>query len=227
MGGKALARLARQGARAGDLCSCVQCVRRPHLLHRIAAGVSLGRHCRRACSPSPGSRRKRKFRPCAILLACSGLTFAFLLLPQILLLLQLAAYSIIGFEWHLQATIPIVAFPNFQLALPAGLFLVAAYMLRRGGDGLLVRTLEFAADRADRLVGLLHDIQTVPSQRECAVRVGELPGTWPDHERAVRLWADLLVDRAQFRPQRLFPERAAAHFKRGIEAATEAAESRH
>jgi uncharacterized membrane protein len=74
-----------------------------------------------------------------------GLTFAILLLPQILLLLQLAAYSIIGFEWHLQATIPIVDYPNFQLALPAGLFLVAAYTLRRAGDALLVRTLEFAA----------------------------------------------------------------------------------
>lgn len=74
-----------------------------------------------------------------------GLTFAFLLLPQILLLLQLAAYSIIGFEWHLQASIPIVDYPNFQLALPAGLFLLAAYILLREGDGLLVRTLEFAA----------------------------------------------------------------------------------
>jgi uncharacterized membrane protein len=74
-----------------------------------------------------------------------GLTFAFLLLPQILLLIQLAAYSIIGFEWDLQETIPIVDYPNFQLALPAGLFLVAAHSLRRGGDGLLVRTLEFAA----------------------------------------------------------------------------------
>lgn len=74
-----------------------------------------------------------------------GLTFAFLLLPQILLLIQLAGYSIIGVEWHLQETIPIVDYPNFQLALPAGLFLLGAYSLRRAGDGLLVRTLEFAA----------------------------------------------------------------------------------
>ncbi len=74
-----------------------------------------------------------------------GLTFAFLLLPQIVLLIQLAAYSIIGVEWHLQETIPIVDYPNFQLALPAGLFLLAAHTLRRGGDGLLVRTLEFGA----------------------------------------------------------------------------------
>jgi uncharacterized membrane protein len=74
-----------------------------------------------------------------------GLTFAFLLLPQIVLLIQLAAYSIIGVEWHLQANIPIVDYPNFQLALPAGLFLLAAYTLRRAGDGLLVRMLEFAS----------------------------------------------------------------------------------
>lgn len=74
-----------------------------------------------------------------------ALTFAFVLLPQIVLLLQLAAYSIIGVEWHLQKTIPIVDYPNFQLALPAGLFLLAAYSLRRASDGLLVRALEFAA----------------------------------------------------------------------------------
>jgi uncharacterized membrane protein len=74
-----------------------------------------------------------------------GLAFAFLLLPQILLLLQLSAYSIIGIEWHLQDSIPIVDYPTFQLALPAVLFLLAAYVLRRGGDGLLIRVFEFAA----------------------------------------------------------------------------------
>ena len=77
--------------------------------------------------------------------ALLGVTFAYLLLPQILLLFQLAAYSTIGFEWGVQGSIPIVDHPTFQLALPAAIFLAAAYLLRRGGDGLLVRTLEFAA----------------------------------------------------------------------------------
>ncbi len=74
-----------------------------------------------------------------------GLTFAFLLLPQIILLVQLSAYSVIGVEWYLQESIPIVDFPTFQLALPAALFLLAGYTLRRAEDGVLVRALEFAA----------------------------------------------------------------------------------
>ncbi len=81
-------------------------------------------------------------RPIAGLL---GLTFAFLLVPQILLLIQLAFYSVLGVEWRLQESIPIVDYPTFQLALPAALFLGAGYVLRRMSDGLLVRTLEFAS----------------------------------------------------------------------------------
>jgi uncharacterized membrane protein len=74
-----------------------------------------------------------------------GLAFAFLLLPQIILLLQLSVYSIVGIEWHLQESIPIVDYPAFQLALPAVLFLTAAYSLRQARDGLLIRVLEFAS----------------------------------------------------------------------------------
>ncbi|MGB0086446.1 MAG: DUF2339 domain-containing protein [Rhodomicrobiaceae bacterium] len=81
-------------------------------------------------------------RPIAGLL---GIAFAVLLFPQILLLVQLSLYSILGIEWHLQASIPIVDYPSFQLALPAGMFLLAAYTLRRAADGFLIRTLEFAA----------------------------------------------------------------------------------
>ena len=77
--------------------------------------------------------------------ALLGLAFAFLLLPQILLLLQLSAYSIIGMEWHLQDSIPIVDYPTFQLGLPAVLFLLSGYVLRREGDGLLIRSFEFSA----------------------------------------------------------------------------------
>jgi uncharacterized membrane protein len=81
-------------------------------------------------------------RPIAGLL---GLAFAFLLAPQIILLVQLSIYSIIGFEWYLQESIPIVDYPAFQLALPAALFLLAAYSLRQARDGLLIKVLEFAA----------------------------------------------------------------------------------
>ncbi len=81
-------------------------------------------------------------RPVAGLL---GIAFAALLFPQVLLLVQLSAYSILGIEWHIQASVPIVDYPTFQLALPAAMFLAAAYILRRAADGVLVRTLEFAA----------------------------------------------------------------------------------
>jgi len=86
--------------------------------------------------------RIASLRPIAALL---GIAFAFLLVPQILLLLQLSIYSIIGVEWRVQESIPIVDFPTFQLALPAALFLLAGYGLRREADGLLIRLLEFAA----------------------------------------------------------------------------------
>ena len=81
-------------------------------------------------------------RPIAALL---GLVFAFLLLPQILLLVQLAFYSLLDVRLDLQETIPLVEYPLFQLALPAVFFLGAATLLRRQADDRLVRTLEGAA----------------------------------------------------------------------------------
>jgi uncharacterized membrane protein len=81
-------------------------------------------------------------RPIAGLL---GLAFAFLLAPQIMLLLQLAASSLLDIQWQLQDSIPIVDYPSFQLGLPALFFLAAAYGLRGMADGPLVRTLEFAS----------------------------------------------------------------------------------
>ncbi|WP_088346229.1 MULTISPECIES: DUF2339 domain-containing protein [Rhodomicrobium] len=74
-----------------------------------------------------------------------GLTFAFILLPQILLLAELAANALFDISLNAQGSIPIVDFPSFHLALPAVLFLLAAYTLRRGGDGLLIRVLEFGS----------------------------------------------------------------------------------
>ncbi len=80
-------------------------------------------------------------RPVAGLL---GVAFAFLLIPQILLLGQLSLYSVFEIEWRVQESVPIVDFPSFQLALPAACFFIAAYLLRQTADGLLVRTLEAA-----------------------------------------------------------------------------------
>ena len=77
--------------------------------------------------------------------ALLGLVFAFLLLPQILLLIQLALYSLLDWKLYLQGSIPLVDYPLFQLALPAILFLVAAFLLRKQRDGWLVRSLEGAA----------------------------------------------------------------------------------
>ncbi len=80
-------------------------------------------------------------RPIAMLL---GAAFAYLLIPQILLLAQLSLSSIFDIEWHVQETIPIVEFPQFQLALPAACFFLAAWLLRPHRDGVLVRVLEIA-----------------------------------------------------------------------------------
>jgi uncharacterized membrane protein len=81
-------------------------------------------------------------RPIAGLLA---LAFAFLLLPQILLLAQLALYSLLDWRLYWQETVPIVDYPLLQLALPAGFFLGAAWLLRREADGRLVRLFELAS----------------------------------------------------------------------------------
>jgi uncharacterized membrane protein len=82
-------------------------------------------------------------RPIAALL---GLVFAFLLAPQILLLCQLAIYSVFDWWWGgYQETLPIVDYPHFQLALPAGFFLAAAWLLRKERDDRFVRVLEGAA----------------------------------------------------------------------------------
>ncbi len=76
-----------------------------------------------------------------------GAGFAYLLLPQIVLLAQLAVLTTFNVELRVQDTIPAVAFPTFQLALPAIFSLAAGWLFRSkaGGDGLLIRTLEFAA----------------------------------------------------------------------------------
>jgi uncharacterized membrane protein len=82
-------------------------------------------------------------RPIAALL---GLVFAFLLFPQIMLLLQLAVYSLFDiWPGYDQGAIPLVEYPHFQLALPAGFFLGAAWLLRKERDDRFVRILEGSA----------------------------------------------------------------------------------
>lgn len=74
-----------------------------------------------------------------------SLVFGFLLLPQIVLLLQLTAYSLIELKLNLQQAVPIVDWPLFQLGLPAAMFIGAAYYLRFNKDDRLVRGLELAS----------------------------------------------------------------------------------
>lgn len=71
--------------------------------------------------------------------------FGFLLLPQILLLVQLSAYSLVEIKLILQEGIPIVDWPAFQLGVPAVFFVLSAYLLRRRKDDTLVRILELSA----------------------------------------------------------------------------------
>ena len=74
-----------------------------------------------------------------------SLVFGFLLIPQILLLFQLTAYSLVELKLHLQQAVPIVDWPLFQLGLPAAMFIGAAYYLRFDKDDRLVRGLELAS----------------------------------------------------------------------------------
>lgn len=73
------------------------------------------------------------------------IVFGVLLIPQILLLVQLTAYSLVEAQLRLQETIPIVAWPIFQLGLPALAFLMASYLFRSEKDDAIVRALEVAA----------------------------------------------------------------------------------
>lgn len=81
-------------------------------------------------------------RPLCLVLAC---VFGFLLIPQVLLLVQLTAYSLVEAKLRLQESIPIVQWPLFQLGVPAVIFLGASYFLRRERDDTLVHGLELAA----------------------------------------------------------------------------------
>ena len=84
----------------------------------------------------------RALRWIGALIAC---VFAFLLIPQLLLIVQLAAFSLVEAKLYLQESIPIVNWPLFQLGLPALCFMTASYLLRSEKDDSLVFSLEAAA----------------------------------------------------------------------------------
>ncbi|MHC1725001.1 MAG: DUF2339 domain-containing protein [Syntrophobacteraceae bacterium] len=84
----------------------------------------------------------RALRWIGALLAC---VFGFLLIPQMILVAQLTAYSLVEAKLYLQKSIPIVNWPLFQLGLPALCFMAAGYLLRKEKDDRLVFSLEAAA----------------------------------------------------------------------------------
>ncbi|MBP7253211.1 MAG: DUF2339 domain-containing protein [Alphaproteobacteria bacterium] len=74
-----------------------------------------------------------------------GLCFGALLVPQILLLVQLTAYSLVEAKLALQASVPLVQWPLFQLGAPALCFAIGSLLLRQGRDDRLVRSMEVSA----------------------------------------------------------------------------------
>jgi uncharacterized membrane protein len=92
----------------------------------------------------------KALRYLAALLAC---VFAFLVSPQILLIVELTAYSLFETELDLQETIPLIASPVFQLGLPAAFFGGTAYLLRFRKDDGLIRILEVSAIALFGLMG--------------------------------------------------------------------------
>ncbi|WP_179954209.1 DUF2339 domain-containing protein [Denitrobaculum tricleocarpae] len=79
--------------------------------------------------------------------------FGGLLVPQILLLVQLTAFSLIELKLPLQASVPLVEQPLIRLGLPALFFIGAATLLRQKADDWLVRGLEIAAIALGAVMG--------------------------------------------------------------------------
>lgn len=74
-----------------------------------------------------------------------GVCFGALLVPQILLIVQLTAYSLVEAKLGLQASVPLVQWPLFQLGAPALCFAIGSLLLRQGRDDRLVRAMEISA----------------------------------------------------------------------------------
>ncbi len=74
-----------------------------------------------------------------------ALAFAFLLLPQLLLLVKLTVYSLVEAQLWSGQRVPLVDWPVFQLGLPAAMLAYASLLLRKEKDDALVRGFEAAA----------------------------------------------------------------------------------
>jgi uncharacterized membrane protein len=99
--------------------------------------------------------------------------FAFLLLPQILLLIELAAIGLFETELHLQEAVPILRWPVFQLGLPSLFFAGTAYLLRSRQDGRLIGALEIAAITLFGIMGYYLTRQAFhPEQNVLFVKTG-------------------------------------------------------
>lgn len=70
--------------------------------------------------------------------------FALMLVPQLLLLLQLGLYTLTRISLDVQ-DVPIVAYPLFQLGIPAACFAVASYLFRQKRDDQTVALFEAGA----------------------------------------------------------------------------------
>lgn len=79
----------------------------------------------------------------SIVVVLSGV-FLILIFPQILMLLQIAAFALVDAQLKLSSNIPMVQWPLFQLGLPAIAFLCAAYFTRQNNeDGPDIHFLEY------------------------------------------------------------------------------------
>lgn len=76
------------------------------------------------------------------IIAILGIIFCFLLIPQILLVIQLTIYSLLESQLYLQESIPFIKSPLLQLGLPAISFAYTSYFLRLQNDNRLVRLFE-------------------------------------------------------------------------------------
>jgi uncharacterized membrane protein len=74
-----------------------------------------------------------------------AIVFAGLLMPQIVLLIQIAIFSLFEVQLGVQSSVPILDWPLFQLGVPALCFGAASYLLRQTKDDRLVQGIELGA----------------------------------------------------------------------------------
>ena len=89
------------------------------------------------------------------ILAC---IFAFLLFPQIILMVELAAQSLLEIRMHMLETPPILNNPLFQLGLPALMFVIAGYFLRIASKNSVSRSWREDIKNPDWLVFALETV---------------------------------------------------------------------